>query len=53
MADCYQIEGVIWNDLLNANYQTLLGELDDRQTAKARAMRRAWIGLPRHHLPVL
>jgi uncharacterized protein YecT (DUF1311 family) len=44
MADCYEIEGLVWNDLLNANYKTLLGELDDGQTAKARAMQRAWIG---------
>ena len=43
MADCYEIEGVIWDDLLNANYKALLGELDDAQTAKARAMQRAWL----------
>ena len=33
----------IWDDLLNANYKTLLGELDADQTAKAKAMQRAWI----------
>ena len=33
----------IWDGLLNANYQTLLGELDADQTAKAKAMQRAWI----------
>jgi uncharacterized protein YecT (DUF1311 family) len=44
MADCYQIEGAIWDQLLNENYKTLLGTLDDRQTAQARAMQRAWIG---------
>jgi uncharacterized protein YecT (DUF1311 family) len=43
MADCYQIEGVIWDDLLNENYKALLAELDDEQTAKARAMQKAWI----------
>ena len=43
MADCFRIEGVIWDDLLNENYKSLLGELDDNQTAKARAMQRAWI----------
>lgn len=43
MADCYEIEGVIWDDLLNTNYKTLLGELDEEQTAKARAMQRAWL----------
>jgi uncharacterized protein YecT (DUF1311 family) len=43
MADCYAIEGVIWDDLLNANYKTLLGELDADQTAKAKGMQRAWM----------
>ncbi len=43
IADCYDIESQIWDDLLNANYQTLLGELDADQTAKAKAMQRAWI----------
>ena len=43
MADCFQIEGVIWDDLLNENYKGLLATLDDEQTAKARAMQRAWI----------
>ncbi len=43
MADCYEIEGVIWDDLLNVNYQTLLGDLDADQTAKAKAMQHAWI----------
>jgi uncharacterized protein YecT (DUF1311 family) len=43
MADCFQIEGVIWDDLLNENYKSLLATLDDEQTAKACAMQRAWI----------
>jgi uncharacterized protein YecT (DUF1311 family) len=43
MADCFRIEGVIWNDLLNENYKNLLAILDDEQTVKARAMQRAWI----------
>ena len=43
MADCYQIEGAIWDDLLNENYKGLLAELDDEQTKKARDMQRAWI----------
>jgi uncharacterized protein YecT (DUF1311 family) len=43
VADCYDIESAIWDDLLNANYQTLLGELDADQTAKAKTMQRAWI----------
>jgi uncharacterized protein YecT (DUF1311 family) len=43
MADCYTIEGAIWDGLLNDNYRKLLATLDDEQTAKARAMQRAWI----------
>jgi len=42
-ADCYRVEGMIWDDLLNENYKNLLGALDDNQTAKARAMQRAWL----------
>jgi uncharacterized protein YecT (DUF1311 family) len=43
MADCYQIEGAIWDDLLNDNYKKLLDTLDADQSAKARAMQRAWV----------
>lgn len=43
MADCFAIEGAIWDGLLNENYKKLLATLDDEQTAKARAMQRAWI----------
>jgi uncharacterized protein YecT (DUF1311 family) len=43
MADCFAIEGVIWDALLNDNYKKLLATLDDEQTAKARTMQRAWI----------
>lgn len=42
-ADCYRIEWAIWDDLLNANFKTLLGTLDDDQAAKARAMQRVWV----------
>lgn len=42
-ADCYQIEATIWNKLLNDNYKALLAGLDEQQTAKARAMQRAWL----------
>ncbi len=42
-AACYDVEGAIWDRLLNENYTTLLGELDDQQTKQARAMQRAWI----------
>ncbi len=41
--DCYRIEELIWDGLLNENYKTLLDTLDDGQIAKARAMQRAWI----------
>jgi uncharacterized protein YecT (DUF1311 family) len=43
MADCYGVETAIWDRLLNENYKALVGELDDAQAAKARAMQRAWI----------
>jgi uncharacterized protein YecT (DUF1311 family) len=43
MADCYGIEGAIWDGLLNENYKTLLGTLDAGQTTAARAMQRAWV----------
>jgi uncharacterized protein YecT (DUF1311 family) len=43
MADCYAIEGAIWDGLLNDNYKKLLATLDDEQAGKARAMQRAWI----------
>ena len=43
LTDCFRIEGVIWDTLLNENYKTLLGDLDDEQRDKARAMQRAWI----------
>ena len=43
LTDCYEIEGTIWNALLNQNYQRLLATLDDEQATKARAMQRAWI----------
>jgi uncharacterized protein YecT (DUF1311 family) len=43
MADCYAIEGTVWDGLLNENYKKLLGTLDDEQSNKARAMQRAWI----------
>ena len=42
-ADCYRIEGAIWDGLLNENYKALLDALDPEQTTKAQAMQRAWI----------
>lgn len=41
-ADCYRIEATIWDSILNDNYKALLDTLDAGQTAKARAMQRAW-----------
>jgi uncharacterized protein YecT (DUF1311 family) len=43
VADCYRLETSIWDGLLNENYKSLLDTLDDGQTAKARAMQRAWL----------
>jgi uncharacterized protein YecT (DUF1311 family) len=43
VADCYRIEELIWDGLLNDNYKTLLDSLDEDQAAKARAMQRAWM----------
>jgi uncharacterized protein YecT (DUF1311 family) len=43
MLECYELEGSIWDDLLNRNYKRLLDTLDDDQKAKAREMQRAWI----------
>jgi len=43
VADCFRIENSIWDQMLNENYKALLDTLDDEQTAKARAMQRAWL----------
>lgn len=42
VVECYLVENSIWDALLNENYKSLLETLDDAQTAKARAMQRAW-----------
>lgn len=42
-ADCYRVEGVIWDNLLNENFQILRDTLDDEQTARLRDMQHAWI----------
>jgi uncharacterized protein YecT (DUF1311 family) len=42
-ADCFGMEGAIWDGLLNENYKALLDTLDPDQTASAQAMQRAWI----------
>jgi len=41
--DCYRVEWVIWDNLLNENFKNLMGSLDSQQTAKLRAMQQAWI----------
>jgi uncharacterized protein YecT (DUF1311 family) len=43
VTDCYLVETSIWDGLLNENYKSLLETLDGGQTAKARAMQRAWL----------
>ncbi len=42
-ANCYRMETAIWDRMLNENYKTLLGALDEEQAAKLQAMQRAWI----------
>lgn len=42
VVDCFDVETSIWDALLNENYKGLLQTLDVEQTAKARAMQRAW-----------
>jgi uncharacterized protein YecT (DUF1311 family) len=42
-ADCYRVEWVIWDNLLNENFKNLMGALDNQQTARLRAMQQAWI----------
>jgi uncharacterized protein YecT (DUF1311 family) len=40
---CYQLERMIWDNLLNENFKNLIASLDDKQAAKLRAMQHAWI----------
>jgi len=43
-ADCYRIETVIWDAILNENYKELMAALDDKEQAqKLKDMQRAWI----------
>src|SRR5437764_699379 len=41
--DCYRVEWMIWDNLLNENFRNLMGSLDDQQTTKLKAMQHAWI----------
>ena len=43
MADCFRLEGKIWDDLLNENYKNLRDVIDAAQAAKLRDMQRTWI----------
>ena len=42
-ADCYRLEWVIWDNLLNENFKNLMGALDNQQNTKLRAMQQAWV----------
>jgi len=42
-ADCYRVEWVIWDNILNENFKNLMGALDNQQNSKLRAMQQAWI----------
>lgn len=43
-ADCYRIETVIWDGLLNDNYKDLMDVIDDKKDQdKLKEMQRAWI----------
>ena len=43
-ADCYRIEAVIWDKLLNENYKELMAVIDEKEDQdKLKEMQRAWI----------
>ena len=43
-ADCYRIETVIWDAILNENYKELMEAIDDKgDQNKLKEMQRAWI----------
>jgi uncharacterized protein YecT (DUF1311 family) len=42
-ADCFRIEGAIWDAILNETFKALKDDLDDKQERKLREMQRAWI----------
>jgi uncharacterized protein YecT (DUF1311 family) len=43
-ADCYRIETVIWDSILNENYKELMAAIDDKDDQdKLKEMQRAWI----------
>ena len=43
-ADCYRIEAVIWDGLLNENYKDLMDTIEEKKDQdKLKEMQRAWI----------
>jgi len=43
-ADCYRIESVIWDTILNENYKDLMDAIDEKKAQdKLREMQRTWI----------
>ena len=43
-ADCYRIETIIWDTILNENYKDLMDAIDDKKDqGKLKEMQRAWI----------
>src|SRR6185312_15665452 len=43
-ANCYRLEAVIWDGLLNENYKALMESIDDpKAIEKLKEMQRAWI----------
>jgi uncharacterized protein YecT (DUF1311 family) len=45
MVECVDTETKVWDDLLNADYQRLLGALGDKAAESVRQAERAWIAL--------
>jgi uncharacterized protein YecT (DUF1311 family) len=43
MADCFRLEEMVWDDLLNETYRSLREDLKAAQQAELRDMQRAWI----------
>ena len=52
-ADCYRVEWVIWDNLLNENFKNLMGALDNPADRKAARHAASVDHLPRHHLQFL
>ena len=48
-ANCYRVEWVIWDNLLNENFKNLMGALDNQSDRKAARDAASLDRLPRHH----